>query len=69
MNAIEVFDLRKLYRERRFGSTGTTKLLPVKVSGERFVEDAEDSRFSVRWGTMEIRKRTVLAVLTTSGVG
>ena len=54
VNANQVFYWRKLYREGRLGSTGATKLLPVKVAEERSLE-AKDDGLARRWGTMEIQ--------------
>ncbi len=54
VNANQVFHWRKLYREGRLGSTGATKLLPVKVAEERSLE-AKDDGVVRRWGTMEIQ--------------
>src|ERR1022692_4373121 len=55
VNANQVFYWRKLYREGRLGSTGATKLLPVKVAEERSLE-AKDDGLARRWGTMEIQR-------------
>jgi transposase len=54
VNANQVFYWRKLYREGRLGSTGATKLLPVKVAEERSLE-AQDDGLARRWGMMEIQ--------------
>ena len=54
VNANQVFYWRNLYREGRLGSTGATKLLPVKVAEERSLE-AKDDGLARRWGTMEIQ--------------
>ena len=55
VNANQVFHWRKLYREGRLGSVAATKLLPVQVTDERSVGDAETDGIAGRLGTMEIR--------------
>ena len=53
VNANQVFYWRNLYREGRLGSTGATKLLPVKVAEERSLE-AKDDGLARRWGMPQL---------------
>ena len=55
VNANQVFHWRKLYREGRLGSSTSTKLLPVKVTDERSVREAEGDGIAWRSGTIEIQ--------------
>ena len=55
VNANQVFHWRKLYREGRLGSSTSTKLLPVKVTDERSVREAEGDGIAWRSGTVEIQ--------------
>ena len=55
VNANQVFHWRKLYREGRLGSSTSTKFLPVKVTDERSVREAEGDGIAWRSGTVEIQ--------------
>ena len=55
VNANQVFHWRKLYREGRLGDSATTKLLPVRVDGERPLREAEGDGIAWRSGTIEIQ--------------
>jgi transposase len=55
VNANQVFQWRKLYREGRLGECTATKLLPVRVAGERSVREGEEDGTAWRSGTIEIQ--------------
>ena len=56
LNANQLFQWRKKYREGRLGSRLTPKLLPVTISDERLAEtDKVGSASPVPLGTIEIR--------------
>jgi len=56
LNANQLFQWRKKYREGRLGSRVTAKLLPVTITDERLAEtDKVGSASPVPLGTIEIR--------------
>ena len=56
LNANQLFQWRKKYREGRLGSRVTPKLLPVTITDERLAEtDKVGSASPVPLGTIEIR--------------
>ena len=55
VNANQVFQWRKLYREGRLGGGTATKLLAVSVVEERSGSEAGERGNVGRWGTIEIR--------------
>ena len=56
LNANQLFQWRKKYREGRLGSCATPKLLPVTITDERLAEtDKVGSASPVPPGTIEIR--------------
>ena len=56
LNANQLFQWRKKYREGRLGSRATPKLLPVTITDERLAEtDKVGSASPVPPGTIEIR--------------
>lgn len=54
VNANQVFDWRKLYREGRLGISMGTPLLPVKVKAEQLMKTWKDDGAGLSSGTMEI---------------
>ena len=57
LNANQLFQWRKLYREGRLGSRATPKLLPVTIADERLVEAEKvaEPASAEPPGTIEIR--------------
>jgi transposase len=50
VNANQVFQWRRLYREGRLGSQTDAQLVPVKLANERSVESAKDNDSLLRLG-------------------
>ena len=75
VNANQIFQWRKKYREGRLGNSTSTKLLPVTVSKEMVVEaanprsssvgDAGTLKIELPKGTLRIAGRVDLGVLRT----